>query len=249
MFIHVMKTVVIIPARYASTRFPGKPLVDINGKPMIQHTFERACQAKNIHDVFIATEDKRIKKAAQLFTDNVVMTSVKHNTGTERCAEALRKIKVRGITHVINVQGDEPFIHPNQIDKLAEILQKNRSDIATLAIKIKDAQDLTDPNKAKIVMNTAGEAMLFSRSPIPFVRGVAVDAWLEHATFYKHIGIYGFKSKILADCIKLKPTEAEKVESLEQLRWLQHGYSIQVGITHKETIGIDTPEDLLRVKN
>jgi len=242
-----VKTIVIIPARYASTRFPGKPLAVIMGKPMIQHTFESACKAKQVDAVYIATDDKRIAEAASVFTSNIIMTSTRCLTGTDRCAEALKKIALKGIGYVINVQGDEPFIKPAQIDTIAELLKVKGTDIATLALRIKDIDDIHDANKVKVVMSATGEALYFSRAPIPHVRGVAPGEWLQHAAYYKHIGLYGFRADALQACVKLKQSPLEKAESLEQLRWLQNGYHIRVGITRTETIGIDTPADLAKL--
>lgn len=237
----------IIPARYASTRFPGKPLVDIAGKTMIQRVYERSSIA--LEKVVVATDDKRIKKAVEAFGGKVIMTSKKHKSGTDRCAEAaeiyIAETKDK-IDVIINIQGDEPFIYPEQIKSLANIFKKKRAQIGTLVKPINNASDIFDENKPKVVLNANKEAIYFSRSPIPFIRGEKRDKWIKHQ-YYKHIGIYGYRYDILKKITKLKPSYLENLESLEQLRWIENGYKIRVEETEHESISIDTRRDLKKL--
>ncbi len=238
----------IIPARYASTRFPGKPLVDIGGKTMIQRVYDQVCLAGKVDRVVVATDDERIATHVRAFGGEVLMTRAEHPSGTDRCAEvALQSPEAEW---VLNVQGDEPFIQPQQIDLLAETLVRHpRHRIATLAKPVTNAEDLANPNLVKVVFSETAGAIYFSRHPIPFVRGVEPAEWCAHHTFYRHIGLYGFERKTLLALAALTPAPLERAESLEQLRWLEHGYGIAVGITEMETLGIDTPEDLLKINN
>ena len=239
-----MKFLAVIPARYASTRFPGKPLALIGDKPMIQHVYEQAKKA--IEDVVVATDDKRIYDAVEAFGGKVLLTSDKHRSGTDRCFEALQKMSGE-YDVVINIQGDEPFIQPEQIETLKACFTDPKTEIATLIKPFdKDAlwDDLSSPNTPKVVVNKRMEAMFFSRSVIPYLRGTDRTKWLKTHTYYKHIGLYAYKTNILAEITDLEPSALEKAENLEQLRWLENGYSIKVGITHQQTIGVDTPEDL-----
>ena len=239
-----MKFLAVIPARYASTRFPGKPLALIGDKPMIQHVYEQAKKA--VEDVVVATDDKRIYDAVEAFGGKVLLTSDKHRSGTDRCFEALQKMSGE-YDVVINIQGDEPFIQPEQIETLKACFTDPKTEIATL-IKPFDKHALWDdwssPNTPKVVVNKRMEAMFFSRSVIPYLRGTDRTKWLKTHTYYKHIGLYAYKTNILAEITDLEPSALEKAENLEQLRWLENGYSIKVGITHQQTIGVDTPEDL-----
>lgn len=249
-----MKIIGIIPARYQSTRFPGKPLSIINGKSMIQRVFEQAQKSKLLSKIIVATDDKRIFDHVKSFGGNVMMTSAKHKSGTERCAEVIKKIK-NSFDVVINIQGDEPFIHPQQIDLVAKILdatptpspKERRTEIATLIKKISSEKDLLNENIVKVVANKNLEAIYFSRHPIPFLRGEKINSWLKKNSYYKHIGIYGYRKKTLLKIVKLKPTPLEITESLEQLRWIESGYKIRTATTTHESIAIDTPKDLKRI--
>lgn len=238
-----MKVLGVIPARYESTRFPGKPLVNIQGKSMIARVYERCRQAKMLDEVIVATDDQRIYDHVKSFGGEVMMTSKSHRSGTDRCAEVAAEH--REVEFVVNIQGDEPFIDPNQIDQLVKLFDGSSTvDIATLAKKIDSEEALMDPNIVKVVFNKQAEALYFSRSTIPFVRNLASGQWLRHHDFYKHIGIYAFRNEVLQQCAKLPQGKLEIMESLEQLRWLEAGYNISVGLTKLETMGIDTPEDL-----
>ncbi|WMJ72939.1 3-deoxy-manno-octulosonate cytidylyltransferase [Cytophagaceae bacterium ABcell3] len=242
-----LKILGVIPARYASTRFPAKALIPINGVTMIRRVYEQAVQAKLVKDIVVATDHEEIYNHVKDFGGKVVMTDTNHVSGTDRCREAL-ELQQNEYDFVINIQGDEPFIQPAQIDLLAESLNQD-TEIATLVKKIDNEQTLFNPNTPKVVFNEQMEAIYFSRQTIPFLRGVPVDDWLQKHAFYKHIGIYAYRKDILKAITKLKPSKLEMVESLEQLRWLEHGYKIQVKETPYETIGIDTPDDLLKVKS
>lgn len=242
-----MKFIGIIPARYASTRFPGKPLADMKGKPMIQRVYE---QVKDTVDaVCVATDDSRIEAAVKAFGGNVVMTSEKHRSGTDRVYEAFVKVGT-GCDVVVNIQGDEPFIRPEQIETLKACFADESTEIATLVKPFRPDDDfettLFNPNSPKVVVNKRGEAMYFSRSVIPYVRGRDYREWLPCHTYYKHIGLYAYRADTLREITSLPQSPLEIAESLEQLRWLENGYRIKVGITQQETIGIDTPEDLAK---
>ena len=240
-----MKFLGIIPARYASTRFPGKPLADLCGKPLIQRVYEQV--RATVDELAVATDDERIADAVRHFGGRVVLTSTEHQSGTDRCYEAFLKV---GDTFdiVVNIQGDEPFIQPDQIKLLKNCFFETDTQIATL-VKPFDMDDdfeqtLSNPNTPKVVLNNHGEALYFSRSVIPYIRGKEQTAWLKMHTFYKHIGLYAFRQDILKEITALPRSPLEIAESLEQLRWLQNGYKIKTAITCQETIGIDTPEDL-----
>lgn len=243
-----MKFVGIIPARYASTRFPGKPLAMLGGKPVIQRVYE---QVKDCFDaLYVATDDDRIKDAVLAFGGNVVMTSESCNNGTERCLDAYKRLAL-DCDVIVNIQGDEPFIQPKQVESLIACFDSEATDIATL-VKPFEAADglerLECPNSPKVVIDEKGYAVYFSRSVIPYLRGVEKDKWLESHTFYKHLGIYAYRANLLETITTLPQSPMEKAESLEQLRWIENGYKIKVGVTDIETIGIDTPEDLERAK-
>jgi 3-deoxy-manno-octulosonate cytidylyltransferase (CMP-KDO synthetase) len=239
-----VKAVGIIPARFNSTRFPGKPLADIKGKTMIRRVYEQAEKSELLSAIFVATDDERIVTEVESFSGNALMTSPKHQTGTDRCFEVLEKIGKDKYDVVVNIQGDEPFIHPEQIDKVIRCFKHDGVHIATLAHKITDRRDLINPSLVKIVRKNNGEALYFSRSPIPFIRDSGNADWTNLYTYLKHIGIYAYRSKVLEEIVKLPPSSLEKAESLEQLRWLENGYSIMVDITDKESIPVDYPEDL-----
>lgn len=239
-----MKFIGIIPARYASTRFPGKPLADMKGKYMIQRVYEQA--RKVLDHVCVATDDDRIFNAVQSFGGEVVMTSAQHRSGTDRCFEAYRTLGGHEDV-VINIQGDEPFIKPEQIESLIACFDSPQTQIATLVRPFEAAEGyeaLANPNSPKVVLNERHEALCFSRSIIPYLRGVEPAEWLSRHTYYKHIGMYGYRADVLGQITCLPQSSLELAESLEQLRWLQNGYTIKVGITTQETIGIDTPADL-----
>ena len=237
-----MRILGVIPARYASTRFPAKPLVDMLGQTMIERVYNQAKKAKSITKVIVATDHSKIFDHVVSFGGNVCMTSESHVSGTDRCYEVLTK-ENGSFDYVINIQGDEPFIAPEQIDLLASLLD-SKTELATLKKKIEDKEQLLSPNIVKLISAKNGNALYFSRSPIPHIRNSPSDQWLSNHTFYKHIGMYAYRSDILEQITKLGVSSLEKAESLEQLRWLENGYSIKVVETPHETIGIDTPEDL-----
>jgi len=235
----------IIPARYASTRFPAKALVDIGGKSMIQRVYEQASKATKLSQVIVATDDERISDHVLSFGGKVVMTSENHQSGTDRCYEALLKTE-GNYDYVINIQGDEPFISPEPIDNLANELN-GLIELATL-VKVIDSEDLLfNVNVPKAVLNVRREILYFSRQTIPYIRNHEKDQWLENHTFYKHIGIYAYRTDVLAALTKLPISSLEKAEALEQLRWLENGYSIKAVITSDDSHGVDTPEDLDKV--
>ncbi len=236
-----MKILGIIPARYASTRFPAKPLADLAGQSMIKRVYTQSTKSKSLTHVVVATDHPEIYKHVSDFGGNVYMTDENHVSGTDRCFEVLTKEKST-FDYVINIQGDEPFIAPEQIDLLASMLD-GTTELATLAKKLEKQELLTNPNLVKVVINKNKEAMYFSRSPIPYWRGKETD-WVNQHTYYKHIGLYAYRADILKEITSLKVSTLEKAESLEQLRWLENGYKIKVAETQLETLGIDTPEDL-----
>ncbi|MDB4903311.1 MAG: kpsU [Mucilaginibacter sp.] len=232
----------IIPARYASTRFPGKPLVDIGGKSMIQRVYEQAKKCIHLSEVIVATDDARIYDHVISFGGVVIMTSADHQSGTDRCAEVALQHPQYNV--IINIQGDEPFIDPEQISKLATCFNSESTQIATLIKKVQNQQELLNPNSPKVVINKLSEAVYFSRSPLPHIRGQEQQNWLNYYTYFKHIGIYGYRADILQQITKLPVSSLEKAESLEQLRWIENDYRIKVAETELETHAIDTPEDL-----
>ena len=243
-----MKFIAIIPARYASTRFPGKPLAVLGGKTMIQRVYEQV--AGVLDDAVVATDDERIYEAVKAFGGKVEMTSTEHRSGTDRCWEAYCK-QGEKFDVVVNVQGDEPFIQAAQLEALKRCFDNPATDIATLVKPFAAADGLAaleNPNSPKVVMDEKSQAIYFSRSVIPYLRNVPREEWLEKHTFYKHIGIYAFRTEVLQAVTALPQSKLELAESLEQLRWLENGYTIGVGITEMETIGIDTPEDLARAE-
>ena len=246
-----MKAIGIIPARYASTRFPGKPLVDINGKSMIRRVYEQALQSKSLEEVFVATDDERIYRHVCDFGGNVVMTSGNHASGTSRVEEVVQQ-KTDNYSDisfdiVVNIQGDEPFIQPEQIDLVCSAFENKEAHIATLIQKISNIKDIFNPNCVKTVTDCNGKALMFTRATIPFVRGKEQAEWHNYQTYYKHIGMYAYTVNALREIVHLPPSPIEISESLEQLRWLYNGYSIYTKITTFETIGIDTPEDLQNI--
>jgi len=235
----------IIPARYASTRFPGKPLALIGDKPMIQRVYEKASQSLDL--VYVATDDLRIFDAVVSFGGRAVMTSDAHQSGTDRCAEAAGRITEETGTEpeiVINIQGDEPFIRPSQIELLKSCFNDASAEIATLIRKVQPGEHLDNPNHPKVVVDVTGNAIYFSRSVIPFVRDAEPGSWYLSHTFFKHIGLYAYRTKILREITLLPRSPLEKAESLEQNRWIENGYRIRTAVTEWESIGIDTPDDL-----
>lgn len=243
-----MKFVGIIPARYASQRFPGKPLAILGGKPVIQRVYE---QVKTVlDDVYVATDDDRIFKTVESFGGKAVMTSPNHKSGTDRIEEAIEKIG-GDFDVVINIQGDEPFIQKSQIEELCRCFDDENTQIATLGMPFTEQQGLAaleNPNSPKIVVDNNNYAMYFSRSVIPYLRNVSRENWLTAHQYLKHIGLYAYRREVLAEVTKLPQSSLEIAESLEQLRWLQNGYKIKVGLTTVETVGIDTPADLLQAE-
>lgn len=240
-----MKFVGIIPARYASSRFPGKPLAILGGKMVIERVYMQVKEA--LKDVYVATDDERIYKAVKSFHGNVIMTNNKHKSGTDRICEAIDKIGEK-YDVVINIQGDEPFIQASQIKTVIDCFDDSQTQIATLGKRFDKIEDVQNPNSPKIVLDNNNYAMYFSRSPIPFIRGKETKEWFANFPFLKHIGLYAYKTEVLKEISKLQQSPLEIAESLEQLRWLQNGYKIKVGITDIETIGIDTPEDLQKAE-
>jgi len=242
------KSLGIIPARFASVRFPGKPLADIGGKTMIQRVYEQAAKAKKLDSLLVATDDTRIFEEVLRFGGKVEMTAKTHQSGTDRCAEIIARTEWSNFEKVINIQGDEPFIIPAQIDQLIDFLEKNATfAIATLVKKISCSEDLFNPNTAKVVFDHQNSALYFSRNPIPFLRKHEKKEWLGKGAFYQHLGMYAYRKKTLLEIALLKQSRLELAESLEQLRWLENGFSIGVKITEFESIAIDTPQDLERL--
>jgi 3-deoxy-manno-octulosonate cytidylyltransferase (CMP-KDO synthetase) len=246
-----IKALGVIPARYGSSRFPGKPLCDIGGKSMLQRVYEQALKSSTLSKVVVATDDDRIFSHVKGFGGDVLMTSTAHNSGTSRLGEVAEKLAVQnGVEKynvIVNIQGDEPFIDPSQIDIVVERFQEQGTQIATLISRIGQPEMLFNPNVVKVVVNQKGFAMYFSRSPIPFFRGAEMNDWPGKSLYYKHIGLYAYDLHTLLQIINLPPAPTETAESLEQLRWLFHGYNIATSITDIETVGIDTPEDLQKL--
>jgi len=235
----------IIPARYASTRFPAKALADIGGQSMIQRVYGQASRAPSLSRVVVATDHEAIAEHVRGFGGEVVMTGTHHQSGTDRCYEALSLLG-ETVDYVINIQGDEPFIQPAQIDRLAGVLD-GTTELATLVKRIEDAETLFNPNTPKVVLNARGEALYFSRQTLPYQRDRPTGDWLSQHVYYKHIGIYAYRADILAGITRLAPSSLEKAEALEQLRWLENGYRIRAVVTDLDSHGIDTPEDRERV--
>ncbi|HWZ14854.1 MAG TPA: 3-deoxy-manno-octulosonate cytidylyltransferase [Mucilaginibacter sp.] len=236
----------IIPARYASTRFPGKPLVDIAGKSMIRRVYEQAKKCGGLSKVIVATDDQRIFDHVTDFGGMAAMTSTAHQSGTDRCAEVALEYPQYDV--IINIQGDEPFIDPEQISKLISCFKSPDTQIATLIKKVQNEQELFNANSPKVLVNKHSEAIYFSRSPLPHIRGQEQQNWLQHFGYFKHIGIYGYRADILQQITKLPVSPLEKAESLEQLRWIENGYRIKVAETELETYAVDMPEDLKNLK-
>ena len=236
----------IIPARYASSRFPGKPLVQIEGRSMIHRVYEQATKSRSLDKVVVATDDERIARHVRDFGGEVVLTGAQHPSGTDRCAEVLRHLG-SDYRYVINIQGDEPFIDPGQIDTLATVLQDGSTEIATLIIPVEDEDVLFDLGEVKVVLNPKMEALYFSRSVIPFLKDVPKKEWHLRRAYYRHVGMYAYRADILRDITKLPVSSLEKAESLEQLRWVEAGYKVKCAVTHHDSHCIDTPEDIPKV--
>jgi 3-deoxy-manno-octulosonate cytidylyltransferase (CMP-KDO synthetase) len=249
----MQQAIAIIPARYASARFPGKPLVEINGKSMIMRVYEQAMKATLLKDVYVATDDNRIYDHVVSSGGKAIMTASDHNSGTERCLEAFQILisanKCSTDEIVLNIQGDEPFILPEQIDSLVRLFSKKKVSIATLVKKIDKSEELNNPNYVKVVIGSKMQALYFSRAAVPFVRDAEGDKRLEKTLFYKHIGMYAYRGAVLTAICKLKPSPLELAEKLEQLRWIENGYIIHVETTDHESVAIDSPADLLKVTN
>lgn len=240
-----MKILGVIPARYESTRFPGKVLADIKGQTMVERVFKRSVQSQLLSKVIVATENEKVFATVEAFGGEAVMTDASHASGTDRCFEALQK-QDDSYDYVINIQGDEPFINPAQIDELAALLN-GKAELATLIKKITTKDELFNMGEVKTIFNKEMEALYFSRQPIPYQRSVAELDWLQHEEYYKHIGIYAYRADILKQISTLPVSKLEKSESLEQLRWLENGYKIKLATTEYETVCIDTREDLDKV--
>jgi len=241
-----MKIIAVIPARFASTRFPGKPLVDIQGKPMVQHVYEKAQSLCAFSKVIVATDDVRIEKVVNDFGGLAMITSKDHQSGTDRCGEVISRLK-ESFDVVVNIQGDEPFIHIEQLEQLISLFKNPNTQIATLKKQLDNIEDVQNVNVVKVVSDNDKRALYFSRSPIPFARGEETKEWLGKHNYYKHIGLYGYRYAVLKELVNLPTSSLESCESLEQLRWLQNGFSIFIAETKHESIGIDTPEDLERL--
>jgi len=243
-----MKFIGIIPARYASTRFPAKPLAILGGKSVIQRVYEQVCGI--LDDAYVATDNELIEAAVQAFGGKVVMTSVHHKSGTDRCYEAYTKVG-KGYDVIVNIQGDEPFIQPSQLEELKACFNDPQTEIATLVKPFTETSGMEviqNPNSPKVVVDKNMNALYFSRSIIPYQQNQELEGWFKHHTYYKHIGLYAYRAEVLKAITSLPRSPLEIAESLEQLRWLENGYKIKVGITEVETIGIDTPQDLMKAE-
>ncbi len=245
-----MKSIGIIPSRYASTRFPGKPLVDIKGKSMIQRVYEQTVKSKILSKSVVATDDERIYDHVKGFGGEVLMTDISHTNGTSRCNQVIELLENKGENYdvVINIQGDEPYINPEQIDSIVRLFENDKVQIGTLAKEIKSADELFNPNVVKVVLGNDNNALYFSRQSIPMLRGVDDSNWLEEFIFFKHVGIYGYRTNILREIVNMPVSKLEQAEKLEQLRWLENGIPVSVDITDYESVAIDTPDDLLKLE-
>jgi len=245
-----MKILGIIPARYASSRFPGKPLANICGKSMIQRVYEQVSPA-SLSKVVVATDDKRIASHVTHFGGEAMLTGSQHANGTSRCLEVVEKLESNGLFFdiILNIQGDEPLIKPEQIEQLVALFHEKETEIATLAHPISREEELFDPNAVKVVTGAGKKALYFSRQAIPFVRDQKPETWLQHAGYLKHLGIYAFRTQVLKEIVLLPAGKLENTEKLEQLRWLERGYSIKVETTDYEGFGVDTPQDLQKLIN
>jgi 3-deoxy-manno-octulosonate cytidylyltransferase (CMP-KDO synthetase) len=247
-FRKMKKVLALIPARFSSTRLPGKPLADLGGKTIVERVYRQVSNCPDVHEAVVATDDERIRNCVIGFGGKVVMTSENCLTGTDRCAEALALLD-SDADLILNVQGDEPFIQPEQISQLVGCMEPEQAQIGTLVKRIRHEADLMNPNVVKAVLTSAGKALYFSRSCIPYVRDAAAESWLSKVAFYRHIGIYAFRKGILPQLSLLPAGALEKAESLEQLRWLEAGFSLFAAETELESMGIDSPEDLEKARN
>lgn len=238
-----MRILGVIPSRYNSSRFPGKPLAQIGGHSMISRVYAQALKVPELTDVLVATDDKRIADHIKELSGKVILTSPEHPSGTDRCYEAY-SLMHEHYDVVINIQGDEPFIHPEQVSTLCKLFEDAGVQIGTLVKEIKAAAELFNPNSPKVVLDTYNNALYFSRTPVPYLHNVNPEQWPEKHKYYRHIGLYGYRSEILVEIARLKQGKLEKAESLEQLRWLENGYRIRVGFTSQESVAVDTPQDL-----
>lgn len=243
-----MKFLGIIPARYASTRLPGKPLALIQGKPMIQHVYERVKESNTVDRIFIATDDERIMNVAASFGAEAILTSPLHNSGTERCAEVASVIG-NEFDIIINIQGDEPFIESEHLTALRDLFLNDEVQIGSLIKRISSLDELKNPNVVKAIKTPEGKALYFSRAVVPYLRNIEEQDWLHHHPFFKHIGMYGYRKETLLKIAQLSPTALEQAESLEQLRWLENNFAIHLAETFIETLSIDTIEDLLKANS
>ena len=243
-----MKTLIVIPARYASTRFPGKPLAMLGGESIVSRVWRKATGMSGVDRAVVATDDERILSHMQAIGGHqaAMMTSTAHRSGTDRCGEVLRRLNEQGEHYdvVVNIQGDEPFVEESQIAALIDCFLGEGTDIATLRTPIRTVDELLSPNNVKVVCDCSGRALYFSRQPIPYRRDVEQDRWLDGMDYYKHVGVYAFRSEVLERLCKLAPATLEECEKLEQLRWMSNGYTIAVRDTEHANIGIDTPADL-----
>jgi len=243
-----MKVLAIIPARYASSRFPGKPLAELAGESIISRVYHRVCRTEGVDDVMVATDDEGICDHVESFCEEgaVMMTSEEHRSGTDRCGEVMQRLERQGYHYdvILNVQGDEPFVEAAQLQELIACFDNPAVQIATLATRIGKTDELLSPDNVKVARAADGHALYFSRQPIPYRRGVEVNRWLDEGEYLKHVGIYAFRSEELPDLCKLAVSPLEDCEKLEQLRWLEAGYTIHVALTDHANIGIDTPADL-----
>lgn len=245
-----MKSIGIIPSRYASTRFPGKPLIIIKGKSMIHRVYGQSMKSRKLTKVVVATDDERIYDHVKGFGGEVLMTDASHANGTARCNEIISLLEKNGehFDVAVNIQGDEPYISPEQIDSIVGLFENSKAKIATLVKKISSSDELFDPNVVKAVMDNSNNALYFSRHPIPMLRGADNMNWLDNFTFFKHIGIYGYRTNILKTIANMPAGKLEQAEKLEQLRWLENGIPVTVGITDYESVAIDTPDDLIKLE-
>lgn len=244
-----MNVLGLIPARYGSSRFEGKPLALINGKMMIQRVYEQAMKADRLAEVMVATDDQRIFDAVTGFGGKAIMTSTKHHSGTDRCCEVIEKMNGR-FGAVVNIQGDEPYVNPLEINQIAEIISENGTSLASLCRPIREYDELISRNAVKVVLDKNGKALYFSRHAIPFMRNEADETkWIEKRTYYKHLGIYAYKADVLKEIAALPQSGLEIAESLEQLRWLENGYTIKMGVTEFDSYSVDVPEDILKIES
>ena len=243
-----MRTLGIIPARFASTRLPGKPLADIAGKSMVARVLERAAKAGSLSEVVVATDDPRITEHVSSIGGRAVMTDPSHPSGTDRCYEALCIVGREQFDAVVNIQGDEPFLVPDQIEELCAALLSSHGGIATLGHRVSDEADLDDPGRVKITTTVHGDALYFSRAAIPYLRDPAGGTRTERFPYLRHVGLYAYRVEVLQRLVALRPSPLERAEALEQLRWLEHGFQVRVGLTEHPTFCVDTPEDLERAR-